>query len=210
MQRLASIYFNVPALRPGTVGAYVFAFLCAGAAATLRLAMILISWAFSSLRSFPRSLSRPDQRVRGGPFLRRAQRQRSHILRTAPALVVLHRPPGGNSGSPGVCPGDTFQCDPRCWVALCRRTLQRAPGKGAPLHGRGRSSCQDRVWALSANQDLLIRNDWHGIETEDLVCAQLASLRRSHWLPYRGAWLPVAFECSLGASHRARASRTYR
>jgi PAS domain S-box-containing protein len=32
----------------------------------------------------------------------------------------------------------------------------------------------DRIQALSANQDLLIRNAWHGVETEDLVCAQLA------------------------------------
>jgi PAS domain S-box-containing protein len=32
----------------------------------------------------------------------------------------------------------------------------------------------DRIQALSANQDLLIRNDWHGVESEDLVCAQLA------------------------------------
>jgi two-component sensor histidine kinase len=32
----------------------------------------------------------------------------------------------------------------------------------------------ERVQALSANQDLLIRNSWHGVETEDLVRAQLA------------------------------------
>jgi PAS domain S-box-containing protein len=32
----------------------------------------------------------------------------------------------------------------------------------------------ERVQALSANQDLLIRNAWHGVETEDLVRAQLA------------------------------------
>jgi len=31
-----------------------------------------------------------------------------------------------------------------------------------------------RIQALSANQDLLIRNEWHGVEVEDLVCAQLA------------------------------------
>jgi two-component sensor histidine kinase len=31
----------------------------------------------------------------------------------------------------------------------------------------------ERVQALSANQDLLIRNAWHGVETEDLVRAQL-------------------------------------
>jgi PAS domain S-box-containing protein len=39
MQRLASIYIDVPALRPGTVGAYAVAFLCAGIATTLRLAI---------------------------------------------------------------------------------------------------------------------------------------------------------------------------
>jgi two-component sensor histidine kinase/PAS domain-containing protein len=32
----------------------------------------------------------------------------------------------------------------------------------------------ERVQALSANQDLLIQNAWHGVETDDLVCAQLA------------------------------------
>jgi PAS domain S-box-containing protein len=32
----------------------------------------------------------------------------------------------------------------------------------------------ERIQALSANQDLLIRNDWNGIEVEDLVYAQLA------------------------------------
>jgi len=32
----------------------------------------------------------------------------------------------------------------------------------------------ERIQALSANQDLLVRNDWNGVEIEDLVCAQLA------------------------------------
>ena len=32
----------------------------------------------------------------------------------------------------------------------------------------------ERVQALSANQDLLVRNEWHGVEVEDLVRAQLA------------------------------------
>jgi two-component sensor histidine kinase/PAS domain-containing protein len=32
----------------------------------------------------------------------------------------------------------------------------------------------ERIQALAANQDLLIRNEWHGVEVEDLVCAQLA------------------------------------
>jgi PAS domain S-box-containing protein len=39
MQRLASIYIDVPALRPGTVGAYALAVLCAGVATLLRLAI---------------------------------------------------------------------------------------------------------------------------------------------------------------------------
>jgi PAS domain S-box-containing protein len=32
----------------------------------------------------------------------------------------------------------------------------------------------DRIQALSANQDLLVRNEWNGVEIEDLVGAQLA------------------------------------
>ncbi len=32
----------------------------------------------------------------------------------------------------------------------------------------------ERVQALSANQDLLTKNAWHGVEIEDLVCAQVA------------------------------------
>ncbi len=32
----------------------------------------------------------------------------------------------------------------------------------------------ERIQALSANQDLLIRNEWNGVEIDDLVCAQLA------------------------------------
>jgi PAS domain S-box-containing protein len=32
----------------------------------------------------------------------------------------------------------------------------------------------ERIQALSANQDLLVRSDWSGVDIEDLVCAQLA------------------------------------
>jgi PAS domain S-box-containing protein len=31
----------------------------------------------------------------------------------------------------------------------------------------------ERIQALSANQDLLVRNEWNGVEIKDLVCAQL-------------------------------------
>jgi len=39
MQRPPLIYIDVPALRPGTVGAYAFAFMCVGVATALRLAI---------------------------------------------------------------------------------------------------------------------------------------------------------------------------
>jgi two-component sensor histidine kinase len=39
MQRLALIYIDIPALRPGTVGGYVLAFVCAGIATVLRIAI---------------------------------------------------------------------------------------------------------------------------------------------------------------------------
>jgi two-component sensor histidine kinase len=39
MQRLALFYIDIAALRPGTVGAYVFAFLCTSVAVVLRLAI---------------------------------------------------------------------------------------------------------------------------------------------------------------------------
>ncbi len=39
MQRPPLIYVDVPALRPGTVGAYAFAFMCVGVATALRLAI---------------------------------------------------------------------------------------------------------------------------------------------------------------------------
>jgi K+-sensing histidine kinase KdpD len=39
MQKLASLYVDIPALRPGTVGAYALAFLCTGVAAALRIAI---------------------------------------------------------------------------------------------------------------------------------------------------------------------------
>jgi hypothetical protein len=38
-KRLPSFYIDIPALRPGTVGAYAFAFVSAGVATALRLAV---------------------------------------------------------------------------------------------------------------------------------------------------------------------------
>jgi PAS domain S-box-containing protein len=41
-------------------------------------------------------------------------------------------------------------------------------------HERFVERFSDRIQALSANQDLLVRNAWHGVEIEDLIRAQLA------------------------------------
>jgi PAS domain S-box-containing protein len=53
--------------------------------------------------------------------------------------------------------------------AIARQTATRDPE-----HFVDRFS--ERIQALSANQDLLIKNAWNGVEIEDLVCAQIAPL----------------------------------
>ena len=51
--------------------------------------------------------------------------------------------------------------------AIARQTAAREP---PDFIGR----FTERIRALAANQDLLIRNEWHGVEVKDLVRAQLA------------------------------------
>jgi two-component sensor histidine kinase len=51
--------------------------------------------------------------------------------------------------------------------AIARQTAAREP---EDFIGR----FTERIQALAANQDLLVRNKWQGVETEDLVRAQLA------------------------------------
>jgi PAS domain S-box-containing protein len=51
--------------------------------------------------------------------------------------------------------------------AVARQTAAREP---EDFVGR----FTERLQALAANQDLLVRNDWHGVDVEDLARAQLA------------------------------------
>jgi two-component sensor histidine kinase len=51
--------------------------------------------------------------------------------------------------------------------AIARQTAAREP---EDFIGR----FTERIQALAANQDLLVRNKWQGVDTEDLVRAQLA------------------------------------
>jgi PAS domain S-box-containing protein len=52
--------------------------------------------------------------------------------------------------------------------AIARQTAARTPEDFI-------EHFSERIQALAANQDLLIRSDWRGVEVEDLVCAQLAT-----------------------------------
>jgi len=52
--------------------------------------------------------------------------------------------------------------------AIARQTATRDPEHFVDCFS-------ERIQALSANQDLLIKNAWHGVEIEDLVRAQLAT-----------------------------------
>ena len=51
--------------------------------------------------------------------------------------------------------------------AIARQTATRDPGHFVDCFS-------ERIQALSANQDLLIKSAWHGVEIEDLVCTQVA------------------------------------
>jgi two-component sensor histidine kinase len=51
--------------------------------------------------------------------------------------------------------------------SIAHQTAARSPGDFAERFS-------ERIQALSANQDLLVRNEWNGVEIEDMVHAQLA------------------------------------
>src|SRR5215468_2060032 len=52
------------------------------------------------------------------------------------------------------------------------QAVARQTAAGEPEDFIGRFN--ERIRALAANQDLLVRNDWQGVDVEDLVRAQLA------------------------------------
>jgi two-component sensor histidine kinase len=66
-----------------------------------------------------------------------------------------------------------------------------------------------RIQALSANQELLIRNEWHGVEIEDLVRAQLA-----HFADLIGSRIAaqgpkLRLNPAFAANHRTRHPRAF-
>ena len=90
MQRLTLIYVDIPALRPGTVGAYALAFLSAGLATALRVAIdpyvVGVPFVtFSPAVIITTLISGFGCR----PFLYRPQHCVGHVLSAAAALGFL-------------------------------------------------------------------------------------------------------------------------
>jgi hypothetical protein len=65
----------------------------------------------------------------------------------------------------------------------------------------------DRIQALAANQDLLVQNEWQGVDVEDLVRAQLA-----HFADLVGSRITVRGSPERGgcSSDRSRTPRALR
>jgi hypothetical protein len=90
MQRLANLYIDIPALRPGTVGAYVFAFLCAALATTIRIAIDPYVDGVPFITFFPAVIITTLVSGFGaGLFLRCVDRRCGRSLRGIAALVFL-------------------------------------------------------------------------------------------------------------------------
>ena len=89
MPNLTSLYIDIHALRPGTVGAYTFAFLWAVIAT---MAAVAIDRSRRSVRYFLPGGHNHDvgQRVGCRRFLCGPQRRLGRVLLAAAALVFLH------------------------------------------------------------------------------------------------------------------------
>ena len=80
---------------------------------------------------------------------------------------------------------------PRTCSASCTRSLVRPPPKIPKISSSASANASRR---LSASQDLLVRNEWDGVEIEDVVRCAARSLRRPHWFSYRRAAPQAALE----------------
>jgi two-component sensor histidine kinase len=201
MQRLASLYFDIPALRPGTVGAYGFAFLCAGIAMALRIAIEPYIVGVQLITFYPAvTVTTIISGFGAGLFC--------VVLSTA-AVIFLVLPPHLSFyiDHPGEVAGvllfllitlsnviliaglrlavERYKEREEREHLLMREINHRAKNMlsvvDAIAHQTTTKNPEDfaersseRIQALSANQDLLFRNEWNGVEIEDLVHAQLA------------------------------------
>jgi two-component sensor histidine kinase len=83
-------------------------------------------------------------------------------------------------------------------LAIARQTVAREPEDFIKRF-------TDRIQALAANQDLLVRNEWQRVDMEDLVRAQLAHLADLAWIstdresPNAGVAYPIHLTQEFGS-----------
>jgi two-component sensor histidine kinase len=201
MQRLASLYFDIPALRPRTVGAYAFAFVCAGVAAALRVVIDPYIVGVQFITFFPAVIVTTLISGFGAGLFCAALSAAAATFFVLPPHLSFYVDHPGEVGALLLfilvaLSNVIFITGLRFAVErylernererlLTREINHRAKNMlsvvDAIAHQTVASSPEDfverfseRIQALSANQDLLIRNEWKGVELEDLVRAQLA------------------------------------
>jgi two-component sensor histidine kinase len=207
-KRLASFYIDVPALRPGTVGAYAFAFLAVAIATALRLALDPYVVGVQFITFAPATIITTLISGFGAGFV-------SAMLSTAAADFFVLEPRWSFNVHDPAALVDLLLYGPLAsyivvLIGLMRVMIEREQAERA-LERKGREEREflmrevnhraknmfsvvdaiahqtatgnqenfierfsERIQALAANQDLLILNEWQGVEVEDLVRAQLA------------------------------------
>ncbi len=201
MQWLTSGYFDIPALRPGTVGAYALAFLCAGVAATLRIAIEPYIVGVQFITFFPAVIiATLISGFGAGLFCAGLSTAAATFFVLPPRLSFYIDHPGEVAGvllfilvtlsNVILITGlrlavESYKEREEKERLLMREVNHRAKNilsvVDAIAHRTAAQNPEDfaerfseRIQALSANQDLLVRNEWKGVEIDDLVRAQLA------------------------------------
>ncbi len=204
MEKLASIYFDIPALRPGTVGAYSLALVSFVLAVVLRVAIdpylaggvqfitfypaVMVTTLLSGLGAglFCAALSLAGSVYFVMPhdwsFYTLALNPGNIVLLVLFVLITLSNVILISGLRYAV---ERFKEREEKEHLLMREINHRAKNMlsvvaaiahqtvaGNPEDFVGRFS--ERIQALSANQDLLVRNEWTGVEIADLVRTQLA------------------------------------
>jgi len=207
-RRLSSLYIDVPALRPGTVGAYAFAIVAVGVATALRMVLDPYVAGVQFITYFPAIVITSLVGGFGAGLL-------CALLSTAAADFFVLSPLWSFYIDDPAAVADLLLFGPlatclafligRMRLAFEREQAARALERkkreereflireinhraknmlsvvNAIAHQTATRNPEDfierfseRIKALSANQDLLIRNEWQGVEVEELVHAQLA------------------------------------
>jgi two-component sensor histidine kinase len=201
MQRLTSVYFDIPTLRPGTVGAYALGFLCAGLATALRIAIDPYVVGVQFITFFPAVIiATLISGFGAGLFCTVLSTSAAIFFVLPPRLSFYIDHPAEVVGvllfvlvalsNVMLVTGLRFAVERYKEREEKERLLMREVNHRAKnllsvvdaiAHRTAAQNPEDfaerfseRIQALSANHDLLVRNEWKGVEIKDLVHAQLA------------------------------------